>query len=123
MLEALKSEKENAVEIDVMEDAEENAISETDSTIVKLVNKVLIDAYDQGVSDIHIEPGIGKDNMWVRFRKDGVCRIYQEIPSMYKQAFLSRIKIMARLDIAEKRLPQDGKIKMRYGKKSHGWRQ
>ena len=122
LLEALKSEKENAVEIDVMEDAEENAISETDSTIVKLVNKVLIDAYDQGVSDIHIEPGIGKDNMWVRFRKDGVCRIYQEIPSMYKQAFLSRIKIMARLDIAEKRLPQDGKIKMRYGKKEIEYR-
>lgn len=122
LLDALKSEKENTVEFDVMEEAEDNAISETDSTIVKLVNKVLIDAYDQGVSDIHIEPGIGKDNMWVRFRKDGVCRIYQEIPPMYKQAFLSRIKIMARLDIAEKRLPQDGKIKMRYGKKEIEYR-
>ena len=122
LLNALKSEKESDVEVDTFEDYEENAITETDSTIVKLVNKVLIDAYDQGVSDIHIEPGIGKDNMWVRFRKDGICRIYQEIPPMYKQAFLSRIKIMARLDIAERRMPQDGKIKMRYGKKEIEYR-
>jgi len=122
LLKALKDEKESDVELDSSEDSAENAISETDSTIVKLVNKVLIDAYDQGVSDIHIEPGIGKDNMWVRFRKDGTCRIYQEIPPMYKQAFISRIKIMARLDIAERRLPQDGKIKMRYGKKNIEYR-
>ena len=122
LLKALKDEKESDVELDTAEDAAENAISETDSTIVKLVNKILIDAYEQGVSDIHIEPGIGKDNMWVRFRKDGICRIYQEIPPMYKQAIISRIKIMSRLDIAERRLPQDGKIKMRYGKKEIEYR-
>jgi len=122
LLKALKDEKESDVEVDTSEDSTENAISETDSTIVKLVNKVLIDAYEQGVSDIHVEPGIGKDNMWVRFRKDGTCRIYQEIPPMYKQAFISRIKIMSRLDIAERRLPQDGKIKMRYGKKEIEYR-
>jgi len=121
LLDALESEKD--LDVDTVSDEEEmNAISETDSTIVKLVNKVLIDAYNDGVSDIHIEPGIGKKNMRVRFRKDGTCRVYQEIPALYKQAFLSRIKIMSRLDIAERRMPQDGKIKMKYGKKEIEYR-
>jgi len=121
LLDALQSEQE--LDVDTVSDEEEmNAISETDSTIVKLVNKVLIDAYNDGVSDIHVEPGIGKKKMRVRFRKDGVCRVYQEIPALYKQAFLSRIKIMARLDIAERRMPQDGKIKMKYGKKEIEYR-
>ncbi|MEE9259328.1 MAG: ATPase, T2SS/T4P/T4SS family, partial [Nitrospinaceae bacterium] len=104
------------------EDEEVNAISETDSTIVKLVNKILIDAYNEGVSDIHIEPGISKKDVRVRFRKDGACRIYQEIPYLYKQAMLSRLKIMSQLDIAERRLPQDGKIKMKYGRKEIEYR-
>ena len=117
LLTALKAEKEESGDVQTLVDEEEeSAISDSDSGIVRLVNKILTDAYDQGVSDIHIEPGIGKDNMIVRYRKDGACRIYEEIPPMYRQAFLSRIKIMAKLDIAEKRLPQDGKIKMKYGK-------
>ena len=122
LLDALQNESEDDVTLDSADDDDTNAISETDSTIVKLVNKILIDAYDMGVSDIHIEPGIGKKLMRVRFRKDGACRVYQEIPPMYKQAFLSRIKIMSRLDIAERRLPQDGKIKMKYGKKEIEYR-
>ena len=117
LLHALKYEKEDALVDANTDDDDMNAISETDSTIVKLVNKILIDAYEQGVSDIHIEPGIGKDNMEVRFRIDGSCRVFQEIPPMYKHAVLSRLKIMARLDIAERRMPQDGKIKMKYGNK------
>ena len=121
LLSALKDEQ-GELEVDQDEDDGSNAISETDSTIVRLVNKVLIDAYDQGVSDIHIEPGIGKDNIMVRFRKDGTCNIYEEIPSIYKQALISRIKIMSKLDIAERRLPQDGKIKMRYGRKEIEYR-
>jgi type II secretory ATPase GspE/PulE/Tfp pilus assembly ATPase PilB-like protein/GAF domain-containing protein len=122
LLHALKSEKEEAVtEVDV-DDGDLNAISEEDSTIVKLVNKVLTDAYDQGVSDIHVEPGIGKDNMEVRYRIDGACRVFQEIPPMYKQAVISRLKIMARLDIAERRMPQDGKIKIKYSGKEIEYR-
>ena len=117
LLHALKSEKDDAVtEVDT-DDGDLNAISEEDSTIVKLVNKILIDAYDQGVSDIHVEPGIGRDNMEVRYRIDGTCRVFQEIPPMYKQAVISRLKIMARLDIAERRMPQDGKIKIKYSGK------
>ena len=122
LLDALQNENEDAAVVETQDDDDANSISETDSTIVKLVNKILIDAYDMGVSDIHIEPGIGKKNMKVRFRKDGACRIYQEIPPMYKSAFLSRVKIMSRLDIAERRLPQDGKIKMKYGKKEIEYR-
>jgi type II secretory ATPase GspE/PulE/Tfp pilus assembly ATPase PilB-like protein/GAF domain-containing protein len=121
LLSALKDEQGD-VDMAQDEDDGSNAISETDSTIVRLVNKILIDAYDQGVSDIHIEPGIGKDSVMVRYRKDGACRIYEEIPSIYKQALISRIKIMSKLDIAERRLPQDGKIKMKYGKKEIEYR-
>ncbi len=115
LLESLKSESDD---VDVMEDDdEESAITEGDSSIVRLVNKVITDAYDQGVSDIHIEPGVDKRDLKVRYRKEGDCEIIQKIPAMYKQAMVSRIKIMSRLDIAEKRLPQDGKIKMKYGRK------
>jgi type II secretory ATPase GspE/PulE/Tfp pilus assembly ATPase PilB-like protein/GAF domain-containing protein len=121
LLDALEGENAEVVET-VQEDSEVNAISETDSTIVRLVNKVLTDAYDQGVSDIHLEPGTGKKPVKVRFRKDGTCRIYQEIPYLYKQAMISRIKIMSKLDIAERRMPQDGKIKMKYGRKDIEYR-
>ncbi len=118
LLDALIDERSDA-SVDFSHSTEESvdAISETDSTIVRLVNKILIDAFDQGVSDIHIEPGVGKNDIRVRYRKDGTCRVYQRIPYLYKQAIISRIKIMSRLDIAEKRMPQDGKIKMRYGRK------
>lgn len=122
LLDALQSEKDDGVETIDDDDDEINAINEADNTIIKLVNKILIDAYDQGISDIHLEPGVGKDNMLVRYRKDGACRIYQEIPPLYKQAILSRIKIMSKLDIAERRLPQDGKIKMKYGRKDIEYR-
>ncbi|QPJ63007.1 MAG: Flp pilus assembly complex ATPase component [Candidatus Nitronauta litoralis] len=119
MSELLESLMSEADDVDVMEgdEDEESAITEGDSSIVRLVNKVITDAYDQGVSDIHIEPGIDKKELRVRYRKEGDCEIIQKIPSMYKQAMISRIKIMSRLDIAEKRLPQDGKIKMKYGRK------
>jgi len=91
-------------------------INEGDSGIIRLVNKVLMDAYDSGVTDIHIEPGLGKDNILIRFRKDGECEIYEKIPFLYKHAIISRIKIIAQLDITERRIPQDGKFKIRYGK-------
>lgn len=114
ILDTLKDESEGLGLVD--EPEEPSMFSESNSGIVRLVNKVITDAYTQGVSDIHIEPGIDKKPMKVRFRKDGTCHLYQEIPYHYKQAFISRLKIMAQLNIAEKRLPQDGKIKMKYGK-------
>ena len=96
------------------EGAEEaEKVSEEDSAIVQLVNKMIIDAYSRNASDIHIEPRHGKNHAHVRVRIDGACQLYQTVPYTYKRAIVSRIKIMADLDIAERRLPQDGKIKFR----------
>jgi len=84
-----------------------------DNELVKLVNKIIIDAYNQGASDIHIEPYPGKARTEIRFRKDGSLFPYIEVPGAYRNAIVARIKIMCDLDISEKRKPQDGKIKFR----------
>jgi type II secretory ATPase GspE/PulE/Tfp pilus assembly ATPase PilB-like protein/GAF domain-containing protein len=113
LLESLINET-RVSEVEIAEDEEENAISERDSSIVRLVNKIIIDAYDRGISDIHVEPGVNGEEMVVRYRMEGECEIAQKIPNVYQRAFVSRIKIMSRLDIAERRVPQDGKIMMKY---------
>jgi type II secretory ATPase GspE/PulE/Tfp pilus assembly ATPase PilB-like protein len=100
-----------AVSDDDLDDVER--VSEEDGTIVQLVNKMIIDGYNRSASDIHIEPRPGKANSVIRFRIDGACQVYQTIPFTYKQAIVSRLKIMSDLDISERRLPQDGKIKFR----------
>ncbi len=91
-------------------DSESQRVSEQDSVIVQLVNKIIIDAVNNKVSDIHIEPFPGKEDIQVRMRIDGRCKVYQKIPYKYKYAIPSRIKIMCNLDISERRKPQDGKI-------------
>lgn len=97
-------------------DEAEAAVTEEHSAIVQLVNKIIIDAYNRGASDIHVEPYPGKENTRVRVRVDGACSLYQTIPYNYRNAVVSRIKIMSDLDIAERRKPQDGKIKFKkYG--------
>ena len=80
---------------------------------MKLVNKVIVDAYNQGASDIHVEPYPGKAKTEIRFRKDGSLAPYIEVPASYRAALAARIKIMCDLDISEKRKPQDGKIKFK----------
>lgn len=92
---------------------ETKKVTEKDSVIVKLVNKIIYDAYINKASDIHIEPYPGKKDVVVRTRIDGQCSIYQKIPYKYKFAIPSRIKIMADLDIAERRKPHDGKIEFK----------
>jgi type II secretory ATPase GspE/PulE/Tfp pilus assembly ATPase PilB-like protein len=84
-----------------------------DNELVKFVNKVIIDAYNQKVSDIHIEPLPGKAKTGIRFRIDGSLQPYIEVPSHFRQALVTRLKIMCDLDISEKRKPQDGKIKFK----------
>jgi type II secretory ATPase GspE/PulE/Tfp pilus assembly ATPase PilB-like protein len=84
-----------------------------DNELVKLVNKIIIDAYNQGASDIHIEPYPGKGKTEIRLRKDGSLFPYIEVPGSYRNAIVARIKIMCDLDISEKRKPQDGKIKFK----------
>ena len=84
-----------------------------DNELVRLVNKIIVEAYQQGASDIHIEPRPGKEKTLVRFRKDGSLGAYIEVPASYRSALVARIKIMCDLDISEKRRPQDGKIKFK----------
>ncbi|MES2942583.1 MAG: GspE/PulE family protein [Pseudomonadota bacterium] len=87
-----------------------------DNELVKFVNKVIIDAYNQKVSDIHIEPMPGKFKTGIRFRIDGSLVPYVEVPAHFRSAMVTRLKIMCDLDISERRKPQDGKIKFKkYG--------
>ncbi len=97
------------------EAAASGGLDENDSAIVRLGNQVIADAYRQGASDIHIEPYGDKRETLVRFRVDGDCFEYMKIPQSYRRAIVSRLKIMANLDIAERRKPQDGKIKFKLG--------
>ncbi len=94
-------------------DAEEDLVSESDSVITQLVNKIIVDGKARGASDIHIEPNVKKKAVDIRFRIDGDCVLYQSVPYSYRAAAVSRLKIMSGLDITERRLPQDGKIKFR----------
>ena len=91
----------------------EESAEASDNELVKLVNKIIIDAYKMGVSDIHVEPYTGKEKTKIRFRKDGSLMSYIEIPASYRNPLVTRIKIMCDMDISEKRGPQDGKIKFR----------
>ena len=98
------------------EEEEEDIVDEADeasSKVVKLVDQVIIAAYRKNTSDIHIEPSPITKATSIRFRLDGVCQEYMKVPNAMVRGIVSRIKIMSNLDIAERRLPQDGKIKFR----------
>jgi len=99
-------EEEDAEEIDEMYD-------EASGQVVKLVDQVLVAAYRKNISDIHVEPSPITKATTIRFRLDGVCQEYLQVPNSMSRGILSRLKIMADLDIAERRLPQDGKIKFK----------
>ena len=102
--------------LEIVHEEQEEDVSEeelADSVVVQLANHILEEAYRRGASDIHIESFPGKKGAQVRLRIDGECHLFKKIPATYKRALVSRYKIMANLDIAEKRLPQDGKIKFK----------
>lgn len=104
------------LDLEVSEDEDEIDIENLekmagDAPVVKLANVILVDALRRGASDIHIEPY--ERELRVRFRLDGVLHNIMNPPLKLRDALTSRIKIMARLDIAEKRLPQDGRIKVK----------
>ena len=88
----------------------EAPVEQSDNSLVRLINSMIIDANAKGVSDIHVETQPGKRKVRIRFRKDGVLAPYMELPHTYRSALVARIKIMCDLDIAERRKPQDGKI-------------
>ncbi len=89
---------------------EDSAIEQSDNSLVRLINSMIIEAHGQGVSDIHIETYPGREKLKIRFRRDGVLQPYLELPHTYRNAMIARIKIMCDLDISERRKPQDGKI-------------
>jgi type II secretory ATPase GspE/PulE/Tfp pilus assembly ATPase PilB-like protein len=88
----------------------DDAVEQSDSSLVRLINSMIVEAHAQGVSDIHIETRPGREKVKVRFRVDGLLRPYLELPHTYRQALVARLKIMCDLDISERRRPQDGKI-------------
>ena len=102
------------------EGADLSAISDEDSPVVKLVNKMILDAVNTGASDIHIEPFEKK--VIVRYRKDGSMAEVMTLPKRMQNNITSRIKIMSKLDIAERRKPQDGKFQMKIGNKAIDFR-
>jgi type IV pilus assembly protein PilB len=107
-------------EVSVVEDSEDgaNAVdlekSAEEAPVVKLVNLILLDAIRKGASDIHVEPY--EKDFRVRFRIDGVLYEVMKPPMKLRNAIISRLKIMSELDISERRLPQDGRIKLKLGK-------
>ena len=92
-----------------------DAYASDDDGIVKVVNQIIVDAHRRNASDIHIEPNSDERGLAIRFRIDGECYLYRDAPARYRGQILARIKIMAGLDIAECRKPQDGKIRFRIG--------
>src|SRR5881392_3049778 len=111
---------ENA-DLEVLEDEEEMDVSQLadsaeEAPVVKLVNLVLTDAIKRGASDIHIEPY--EKEYRVRFRIDGILYEIMNPPLKLKDAMTSRLKILSKLDISEKRLPQDGRIKLKLNEKN-----
>jgi type IV pilus assembly protein PilB len=102
-------------DLEVVEESQDQLSGEVDAPIVKLVNGILLRAATMGVSDIHIEPY--EKSFRVRYRLDGSLHTVMGLPLKIKNAVISRIKIMSMLDIAERRLPQDGRIKLRMGAK------
>ena len=91
-------------------DSKDEAIKENDSTLVRLVNKMITDAHGSGASDIHVEANRGRESVVIRFRNDGVLSEYLRLPYNFRAATVSRLKIMAGLDISERRRSQDGRI-------------
>jgi type IV pilus assembly protein PilB len=102
-------------DVEIVEEQEDEAFRDVERPIVKLVNGILINAIKERASDLHVEPY--ENSLRVRQRVDGVMYTVMNLPVKIKNAVTSRLKIMANLDIAERRLPQDGRIKLKLGKK------
>ncbi len=98
------------------EEAPTSRIDENHGTVVRLAHQIIAEAFRADASDIHIEPYDHKKETVVRFRVDGTCYSFMKIPPRYRRPIVSRFKILANLDIAERRKPQDGKIRIKVDK-------
>ena len=115
-VELVEGEEESLAKVDVFELKE----SADEAPVVRLINMILVDAIRRGASDIHLEPY--EKVFRVRFRVDGVLHEIMTPPKRLEAALTSRVKIMASLDIAERRLPQDGRIKLRFNQREIDFR-
>ena len=95
---------------------EDGGAVDADTPIIKLVNTMIVEAFRLGASDIHLEPLAARFRM--RYRIDGVCHDQKSPPRRLQASVISRLKIMSEMDIAEKRVPQDGRIQANVGGKS-----
>jgi type IV pilus assembly protein PilB len=113
-MQALEAGTDNVEVLDELEEISAEALAKQgeEAPVVRLVNVVLMSAIQKGASDIHIEPY--EKELRVRYRVDGILYNIMNPPMKFRDAISSRLKIMAKLDIAEKRLPQDGRIKIRF---------
>jgi len=100
---------------DQSEQTDEDILNEEAPLVVQVVNKLILEAHERKVSDIHIEPGLANQESPVRYRKDGVCFQHTHIPASLITAVISRIKVMSGLRLEEHRFPQSGKIRLKYG--------
>ena len=103
---------EGGIEVDSSTDEEDEGLAAT-SVIIQLVNRIITESERLGASDIHIEPGKDDAPGGVRIRVDGICRELLKVPKEHCAAIIARVKVISRLNIAEKRLPQDGKCKLK----------
>jgi type II secretory ATPase GspE/PulE/Tfp pilus assembly ATPase PilB-like protein len=98
---------------------DDKQIEQSDNSLVRLINNMIVEAWNQGASDIHVESHPGREKTKIRFRKDGLLQPYLELPHNYRNAMVARIKIMCDLDISERRKPQDGKVNFAKFSPSH----
>lgn len=118
-LQAASEEKEerdahsnSGINLDNIKQKAEAEMQDSANPLVRFVNSLIIQAIEMGASDLHIEPRLGK--YVVRFRMDGVLKSIVEVPGNMENAVMTRLKVMAKLDIADKRRPQDGRMQMTY---------
>jgi len=107
-----KSLEEEGVDVVDEKEKDDEGAAAT-SAIIQLVNRIIVESERLGGSDIHIEPGKDRSPGIVRVRVDGICRELLKVPPEHTSALIARIKVMSRLDISERRLPQDGKCKLK----------
>ncbi|OIP15746.1 MAG: pilus assembly protein PilB [Comamonadaceae bacterium CG2_30_59_20] len=107
--ELLESMEHSDAQSNAFEESEK-PIEQSDNSLVRLINTMISEAHSRGVSDIHVESQPRRAKVRIRFRKDGILSPYLELPHTYRAALVARLKIMADLDISERRKPQDGKI-------------
>lgn len=120
IIKEIEEESLEFTEEESLADQVERELQDTSGTVVKFVNKIITDAIDNKVSDIHIEPRLG--NYVVRYRKDGILRQVVEVPPKVEMSVLTRFKVISRMNIAERRRPQDGTFSLKYKGNSYDFR-